>query len=65
MTPLRSIGCAAAALFSRDGGAGDAQSSPDLGAMLRDAQRYTVKVRATVNWPLAPSSSAPVRAPAS
>jgi serine protease Do len=31
-----------------------AQGAPDLGAMLRDAQRYTVKVRATVNWPLAP-----------
>ncbi|MGL4241329.1 MAG: S1C family serine protease, partial [Beijerinckiaceae bacterium] len=31
-----------------------AQSAPDLGAMLRDAQKYTVKVRATVNWPLAP-----------
>jgi len=31
-----------------------AQAAPDLGAMLRDAQRYTVKVRATVNWPLAP-----------
>jgi serine protease Do len=30
------------------------QPAPDLGAMLRDAQRYTVKVRATVNWPLAP-----------
>jgi serine protease Do len=31
-----------------------APAAPDLGAMLRDAQRYTVKVRATVNWPLAP-----------
>ncbi len=31
-----------------------AQTAPDLGAMLRDAQKYTVKVRATVNWPLAP-----------
>jgi serine protease Do len=31
-----------------------AQSQPDLGALLRDAQKYTVKVRATVNWPLAP-----------
>jgi serine protease Do len=31
-----------------------AQTTPDLGAMLRDAQKYTVKVRATVNWPLAP-----------
>ncbi len=31
-----------------------AQTSPDLGAMLRDAQKYTVKVRATVTWPLAP-----------
>jgi serine protease Do len=31
-----------------------AQPAPDLGAMLRDAQKYTVKVRATVNWPLAP-----------
>jgi serine protease Do len=30
------------------------QSTPDLGALLRDAQKYTVKVRATVNWPLAP-----------
>jgi serine protease Do len=31
-----------------------AQPAPDLGAMLRDAQKYTVKVRATVTWPLAP-----------
>jgi S1-C subfamily serine protease len=31
-----------------------AQTTPDLGAMLRDAQKYTVKVRATVVWPLAP-----------
>jgi serine protease Do len=31
-----------------------AQTTPDLGAMLRDAQKYTVKVRATVTWPLAP-----------
>ncbi len=54
MTPLRSIGCTAAALFLSLAGPAAAQSTPDLGAMLRDAQRYTVKVRATVNWPLAP-----------
>ncbi len=54
MSPLRSIGCTAAALFLSLGTPASAQSSPDLGAMLRDAQRYTVKVRATVNWPLAP-----------
>jgi S1-C subfamily serine protease len=34
--------------------AASAQSTPDLGGMLRDAQKYTVKVRATVNWPFAP-----------
>jgi serine protease Do len=39
------VGCA---------GSAAAQSAPDLGAMLRDAQKYTVKVRATVVWPLAP-----------
>ncbi len=54
MTPLRSLGCAAAVIFFSLATQANAQSSPDLGAMLRDAQRYTVKVRATVNWPLAP-----------
>jgi serine protease Do len=29
-------------------------TAPDLGAMLRDAHKYTVKVRSTVAWPLAP-----------
>jgi len=31
-----------------------AQSSPDLGAMLEQAQRFTVKVRGTALWPFAP-----------
>lgn len=31
-----------------------AQPSPDLGAMLGHAQRFTVKVRGTVLWPFAP-----------
>ena len=31
-----------------------AQSGPDLGAMLSQAQRFTVKVRGTVLWPFAP-----------
>ncbi len=31
-----------------------AQSEPDLGAMLVQAQRFTVKVRGTVLWPFAP-----------
>ena len=31
-----------------------AQPSPDLGAMLGQAQRFTVKVRGTVMWPFAP-----------
>ncbi len=54
MTPPRSVGFAAAALLLALAQPAFAQSGPDLGAMLRDAQRYTVKVRATVNWPLAP-----------
>jgi serine protease Do len=31
-----------------------AQTQPDLGAMLNQAQRFTVKVRGTVLWPFAP-----------
>jgi len=53
MTLLRSIGFGAAALVLSLAPAA-AQGAPDLGALLREAQRYTVKVRATVNWPLAP-----------
>jgi serine protease Do len=36
------------------GHAAVAQPAPDMGAMLRDAQKYTVKIRSTVTWPLAP-----------
>jgi serine protease Do len=32
-------------------------SAPDLGAMLGQAQRFTVKVRGTVVWPLAPEQA--------
>ena len=31
-----------------------AQTGPDLGDMLGQAQRFTVKVRGTVVWPFAP-----------
>ena len=48
----RSILTASALAFAVQ--AASAQSPPDLGGMLRDAQKYTVKVRATVNWPFAP-----------
>ena len=55
MTPFRSMGlAAAAAVLALATSASAQQANVDLGAMLRDAQRYTVKVRATVNWPLAP-----------
>ncbi len=33
------------------------QATPDLGAMLGQAQRFTVKVRGTVVWPLAPEQA--------
>lgn len=33
-----------------------AQGGPDLGAMLQVAERYTVKIRATVNWPVPPET---------
>ncbi len=30
------------------------QPEPDLGAMLQAAEKYTIKLRATVNWPIPP-----------
>ena len=33
-----------------------AQTGPDLGDMLGEAQRFTVKVRGTVVWPFAPEA---------
>jgi serine protease Do len=33
-----------------------AQAEPDLGAMLQNAEKYTIKLRATVNWPIPPDS---------
>jgi serine protease Do len=63
MTSFRSIGLAAffvAAATSlqsapiQNASVQSAPAAPDLGALLREAQRYTVKLRATVNWPLAP-----------
>jgi serine protease Do len=36
--------------------AASAQTGPDLGNMLSEAQRFTVKVRSTVVWPFAPEA---------
>jgi serine protease Do len=33
-----------------------AQAEADLGGMLQQAERYTIKLRATVNWPVVPDS---------
>ncbi len=32
------------------------QAGPDLASMLQSAEKYTVKIRATVNWPIPPDS---------
>ncbi len=55
MTRYRSrlIVLALAAQLSAAGQA-PAETSPDLGVMLREAQRFTVKVRGTVTWPFSP-----------
>ena len=50
------LALSALALFAVPLGAASAQSGPDLASMLQSAEKYTVKIRATVNWPVPPDS---------
>lgn len=50
-------GTAALAAFGHVNPVAAQQAAPDLGAMLGQAQRFTVKVRGTVSWPFAPEQA--------